>query len=156
MPRKYESEKYREIHRKAKEQFQEILEFEGPERMKMADDKRFSIGENNSQWDDNDVRTRKLTGRSYLTIMRSNQFTDHVKNQQRQNKPAIKISPEDEGAMPEIAELHQAIIKQIQYESKAQQARQAGFDDAVDVNLPLSPGYRRGRCAPGRIFLFLG
>ncbi len=132
MPRKYESEKYREIHTKAKEHFKEILEFEGPQRRLMADDKAFGLGEDDSQWDALDVKSRKLSGRSYLTIMRSNQFTDHVKNQQRQNKPSIKISPEDEGASQDIAELHQAIIKQIQYESKANQARQAGFDDAVD------------------------
>lgn len=132
MAKKYTSEKYQEIHQKAKDQFKAIVEFEGPERDRMADDKKFGLGENNSQWDDKDVRSRELSGRSFLTIMRSTQFTDHIKNQQRQNKPAIKISPEDEGADEQIANIHQAMIKQIQYESKAQQARQAGFDDAVD------------------------
>ena len=130
--KKLSKDKLQEIHTEAKERFREIVDFEGSERDLMEDDKAFSIGENDSQWEPDDVRSRKGSGRSYLTIMRSNQFTDHIKNQQRQNKPSIKISPTDEGAQEEIAKLHQGIIRQVQYESKANQARQAGFDDAVD------------------------
>lgn len=121
-----------EIHTLAKERFQEILTFEGQERDAMLDDKAFAVGENNDQWDQDDVNRRKGSGRSFLTIMRSNQFTDYVKNQQRQNKPSVKISPTDQGAQEEEARRRQGLIRKIQYESKASQARQAGFDDAVD------------------------
>ena len=130
---KLPKKKLEEIHESALEQFQEILDFENTERSKMLDDKIFSIGADDDQWENaSDVTNRKSSGRSHLTIMRLNQFTDHIKNQQRQNKPSIKISPTDEGAQEEIAERRQGLIRHIQYESKANQARQAGFDDAVD------------------------
>lgn len=124
--------KLEEIHAEAKERFKEIEDFENTERNAMLDDKAFATGENNAQWNDKDVKSRQATNRSFLTIMRSNQFTDHIKNQQRQNKPAIKISPTDEGANEEEAKKRQGLVRKIQYESKASQARQAGFDDAVD------------------------
>lgn len=131
-PEKSDKDELAEIHQEAKERFQEIQDFEGAERLAMLDDKAFATGENDAQWDPNDVSSRKGSGRSYLTIMRSNQFTDHIKNQQRQNKPSIKISPTDQGAQEEEAKRRQGLIRKIQYESKASQARQAGFDDAVD------------------------
>ena len=121
-----------EIHEEAKKRFKEILDFESAERQAMQDDKEFGLGQDDKQWDGDDLASRKDSGRSYLTIMRSNQFTDHVKNQQRQNKASIKISATDEGAQEEIATRRQGLIRHIQYESKAGQARQAGFDDAVD------------------------
>lgn len=130
--KKLSKKRLEEIHLEAKERFKEINDFEGSERQKMLDDKAFEVGENNKQWDPGDVKSRKISGRSFLTIMRSNQFTDHVKNQQRQNKPSIRISPTDEGANEEEAKRRQGLIRKIQYESKAAQARQAGFDDAVD------------------------
>jgi len=122
-----------EIHEQALERFQEIFDFEGNERDQMLDDKIFSVGNENDQWENQlDIQNRQASGRSFITIMRSNQFTDHIKNQQRQNKPSIKISPTDEGAQEEIATRRQGLVRHIQYESKANQARQAGFDDAVD------------------------
>lgn len=126
------AEEWAEIHTLAKERFKEIINFESRERDNMLDDKAFAVGENNAQWASNDVTRRESSGRSFLTIMRSNQFTDYVKNQQRQNKPSIRISPTDQGAQEEEAKRRQGLVRKIQYESKASQARQAGFDDAVD------------------------
>lgn len=123
---------WEEIHAEAKERFQEILDFESVEREKMLDDKKFALGEDDAQWDSEDVRSRANTKRSYLTVMRSNQFTDHVKNQQRQNKPSIKISPTDEGAQEKVATRRQGLVRHIQYESIASQARQGAFDDSVE------------------------
>jgi len=126
------ADEWAEIHTLAKERFKEIQDFENHERLMMLDDKAFAVGENDAQWNPQDVASRSGSGRSFLTIMRSNQFTDHIKNQNRQNKPAIKISPTDEGADEDEAKRRQGLIRRIQYESKAAQARQAGFDDAVD------------------------
>lgn len=126
------SEELTEIHTLAKERFKEIEDFESIERDIMLDDKAFAVGENNAQWDPDDANRREGSGRTFITIMRSNQFTDYVKNQQRQNKPSVRISPTDEGANEEEAKRRQGLIRKIQYESKASQARQAGFDDAVD------------------------
>ncbi len=126
------ADEWAEIHTLAKERFKEIVDFESHERDMMLDDKAFAVGENNAQWDPDDASAREGSGRSFLTIMRSNQYTDYVKNQQRQNKPSVRISPTDQGAQEEEAKRRQGLVRKIQYESKASQARQAGFDDAVD------------------------
>ena len=115
---------------KAKKQFAEIVGFESDQRSEMEDDKRFGLG---IQWDTLDRSNREGAGRPCITILRTNQFTDHIKNQQRQNKPAVKVSPVDEGADEEIADRRQGLIRHIQYESKAQMARQQAFNDAVDM-----------------------
>lgn len=127
-----QTKELKEIHELAKERFQEVVDFEGSERSLMLDDKEFSLGEDNAQWNGDDVSSRERSGRSFLTIMRSNQFTDHIKNNARKNKPSIKISPTDEGAQEDAAKRRQGLVRHIQYESKANQARQAGFDDSVD------------------------
>jgi len=121
-----------EIHTLALERFKEIQDYEGSERIVMEDDKKFSIGEDDDQWNPDDVTSRKNSRRSFLTIMRSNQFTDFTKNQARQSKASIKISPTDSGANEKFAERRQGLVRQIQYESIASQARQAAFDDSVD------------------------
>ena len=121
-----------EILEQAKKRFQEIVDFESSERINMEDDKAFSLGQDNAQWDQDDVSSREADGRPFITVMRSNQFTDHVKNGRRQIKTSIKISPTDEGAQEKIATRRQGLVRAIQYESKASQARQHGFDDSVD------------------------
>jgi len=118
-----------ELHEQAVSRFKKIEEFESAERQKMVDDKEFLLID---QWDSKHRRSRELGGREALTVKRVNQFTDHVKNNNRQSKPSIKISPTDEGAQERQAELRQGLIRHIQYDSKAEQARQQAFNEAVD------------------------
>ena len=118
-----------ELHEQAVKRFKKIEDFESDERSKMVDDKEFLLID---QWDSKNRRFREMDGRDALSVKRINQFTDHVKNNNRQSKPAIKISPTDEGAQERQAELRQGLIRHIQYDSKAEQARQQAFNEAVD------------------------
>jgi len=127
------SEADRKLLEKAMKQFQVIEGYENDQRVLMEEDKDFSLNTNNSQWEEQDWKGRDATGRPFITVMLSNMFTDHVKNQQRQNKPSVKISPTDEGAQEKIATRRQGLVRHISYESKAQMARQQAFDDAVDM-----------------------
>ncbi len=49
---------WEEIHTEAKERFQEVLDFESVEREKMLDDKKFALGEDDAQWDSEDVAVK--------------------------------------------------------------------------------------------------
>ena len=119
-----------EILKLALERFEEIESYEGEQREKMRLDKLFGLGD---QWDPNDRKSREDGGRFCLTVQRSNQFTDHIKNQNRQIAPSIKISPTDDGDNEKVAERRQGLIRHIQYDSKSVMARNQAFDDAVDM-----------------------
>jgi len=119
-----------EILKLALERFQEIEDFEGPQRAEMLDDKEFSLGR---QWSNDERRLREADGRACFTIQRSNQFTNFVKNTNRKIAQGIKISPTDEGAQEIVAERRQGLIRHIQYDSKSVMARTQAFDDAVDM-----------------------
>jgi hypothetical protein len=100
----------------------------------MLDDFRF---ENGKHWSAADKDTRDTEDRPALVVPRCNQFLNQVKNEQRQAKPGIKVSPGDgPPGIPEKkrikqAEWRQGIIRRIQYESCAVDAYQQAFDHAV-------------------------
>ena len=116
-----------EIVREAKERLKEVQDWEGVVRPLMVEDKRFDNGE---QWDSEVSKQRKFESRPTLTVPRTNQFTDRLKNEQRQNKPSVKVRPVGD-ADKKPAKYRQGLIRHIQYQSKAQLAYQKAFNDAV-------------------------
>ena len=126
-----------EIIELAKERFKEIYDFEGTQRREMEDDLYFAKVD---QWD-KDVRAgRSVDGfeRPCLTIPRLDQYLDYVNNQQRQNRPAIKVAPIDDGAQEKHAKNRQGLMKNIQYKSKSDLAHQIMFENATNMG--------RGHC----------
>ena len=124
----------KKIIERAKKQFDAIKDFEGNNRVEMKDDKRFWLGH---QWDKKARASREVQGfeRPCLTIPRINQFIDYVSNQQRQNKPRIKIKPKDGGAQEKFAENREGIAKHIQNDSKADLAH-VRVQRHARINLP--------------------
>lgn len=92
------------------------------------DDQRFRKGE---QWPEELRASRELDGRPCLTINRMPQFEQQVTNDQRQNRPSIKVHPVDDKADPETAKVLQGIIKHIEVASSADTARDTAFENAV-------------------------
>ncbi len=84
-----------------------------------------------NQWDEADKKLRKQEGRPCLTINKLPHHLNQVVNDQRQNRPSIKISPVDEGADIETAKAIQGLIKHIQNESNADAARDRAFEGAA-------------------------
>lgn len=93
-----------------------------------VDDLKFKGGE---QWPENIKAARTLEKRPCLTINKVKTFVHQITNDQRQNRPAINVSPIGDKADPETAKMLKGLIKQIERQSNADVAYDTGFDNAV-------------------------
>lgn len=92
------------------------------------DDLRFKKGD---QWPE-DIRTARTNEkRPCLTINKVKTFVHQITNEQRQNRPAINISPIGDKSDPETAKMLKGLIRQIERQSNADVAYDTGFDGAV-------------------------
>lgn len=112
-----------EILTQARKRFGDSSEVWANNRMHYADDLRFISGE---QWPNTISHERDQEGRPCLTINRMPQFIRQVTNDQRQNRPSIKIRPADDKADPETAEMMQGLIRHIEANSNADLAYDNG------------------------------
>lgn len=92
-------------------------------------DIRFRAGH---QWEDDVARIRKQANRPSFTVNRMPQFIRQLTNDQRQNRPAIKVNPVDDKSDPEIAEVYQGLIRHIEVQSNADAAYDTAFQHAVE------------------------
>lgn len=90
-------------------------------------------------WDEKIKAKRQANGRQCVNFDELNQYVNQVINQQRQSQTAISIRPEGMGANDETAELHQGIIRDIEYNSKAQ----AAYITALEGAAQRGYGYAR-------------
>lgn len=116
----------------AKKRFHLAVEAESASRREEIDDKRFMVGE---QWPIDIKTTRLADERPCLTINRIPQFVRQITNDQRQNRPSIKINPVDEGADVDTAKVIQGIVRHIEYSSNADIAYDTAFESAVKGGL---------------------
>lgn len=100
------------------------------------DDIKFSAGD---QWDQGIKKERDKEGRPTLVINKINQSINQVTNDQRQNRPSIKVYPVDEGGDKEIAEIAQGLIRNIEQISNAD----AAYDTAFEYVARGGEGYWR-------------
>lgn len=92
------------------------------------EDQRFRNGEH---WPEQIARQRKLDDRPCMVINRTENFIDQVTGDQRQNRPQIKVRPEDGDADPIVAKIYTGLIKNIEYQSMADVHYDNAFDQAV-------------------------
>lgn len=97
-------------------------------RKKALEDLEFRAGE---QWPEEIKNARSLEKRPTITINRMPQFIRQITNDQRQNRPAIKVSPVDDDADIDTAKVYQGIIRHIEYNSDADTAYDTAFEGAV-------------------------
>lgn len=105
-----------------------VEEAESEIRRLALDDLEFSIGK---QWPDQVKADRERDGRPCLVINKIPQFIQQVTNDQRQNRPSIKVHPVDDNADIETAKVIQGLIRHIEYNSNAEVAYDTAFDSAV-------------------------
>jgi len=121
----------------AREAFALCEEAESENRLEALDDLRFAkLGE---QWPESVRQQRIKDGRPCLTINRQPAFIRQVVNEARQNRPGINVHPVDSEADPEIAEIYNGLIRNIEQTSKADVA----YDTAVDSAVSNGFGYFR-------------
>jgi hypothetical protein len=117
-----------ELLRVARERFLIAEDAEADIRIESLDDMKFSAGD---QWHHNVKHSRLQDNRPCLTINRLPQSIRQVTNDQKQNRPAIKVSPTDDKATVETGKVFQGIIRHIEYSSDADTAYDTAFDSAV-------------------------
>lgn len=130
-PKKARTDK--EILEEARERLKLCIDDYAEERKKQKDDLLFSTLE---QWPDHIRAEREGDpngARPCLTIDQINQYIVQVVNDMRQNRPAVKTRPVDEGADIATAEVFQGIIRQIEDQSVAQVAYATAGESAVRV-----------------------
>lgn len=90
-------------------------------------------------WDPKVRRQREDLGRPCVSFDELNQYCNQVINNVRQSKTSVTVLPVGAGANDKTAEARQGIIRQIEYDSKAQAADITAFENA----LQRSYGYSR-------------
>lgn len=96
------------------------------------DDLRFLSGGLN-QWEPAAAQTRTAQNRPCLTVNNLPTFLHQVTNEQRQNKPAIKVHPVNDEADEETAEVIQGLIRHIEYDSNADVCMDTAVNSAASV-----------------------
>lgn len=117
----------------ARKRFAECVEAEGDNRRRAEEADKFSAGL--EQWPADLKRNRELDDRPCLVMDETNQYINQIKNDQRQNKAAIKVRPVDDKADKKVAEMLQGVIRHIEdtsnadiaYDTASEQALRGGF-----------------------------
>jgi hypothetical protein len=126
-----------DLLKEAKAAFELCVAHEAENRAEALDDIRFArLGE---QWPLPVRRARELDNRPCLTINRLPAFIRQVVNDARQNRPAIKVHPADDAADPQVAEIYNGLIRNIEAASDADVA----YDTALDCAVTCGLGYFR-------------
>jgi hypothetical protein len=112
----------------ARRRFALAEEWESAQRIRMRDALRFRAGD---QWPEEVMKQRMLERRPCLTINRTQNFINQIVNEQRQQPPAIKVSPVDSGADVEVARIEQGLIRHIETVSDAEEAYMTAFRECV-------------------------
>ena len=111
------------------------------------DDLRFYAGSPDNQWQwPNDVlQTRGssqgpvVSARPCLTINKLPQHVKQITNEQRMNRPTIKVLPVDDKSDIEMADVFNGVIRHIEYTSDADMA----YDTACENQVTHGEGYLR-------------
>lgn len=111
------------------------------------DDLRFYAGspDNQWQWPADVLQTRgavqgqTINARPCLTINKLPQHVHQVTNEQRMNRPGIKVIPADDKADVDVADVFNGVIRHIEYISDADVA----YDTACENQVSYGEGYIR-------------
>jgi hypothetical protein len=125
------------VMKEAREAFGRCQDAETDNRKTAKDDITFA--RDGVQWPENIAKQRQDDGRPCLTINKMPAFIRQVVNDARQNKPSIKVHPADSGADPEVAEILNGLIRNIEYTSNADVA----YDTATECAVSGGFGYIR-------------
>lgn len=121
-----------ELLREARERFDRSFDADHQNRKNAADDTRF-VYETGAQWSQQVKDQRKQAGCDdpMLEFNQCKQFVHQVVNDQRQNRPGIRIHPASGDASEEVAETLQGLIRGIEYASQAEAIYDTGYQQAV-------------------------
>lgn len=116
MPDKLTGQAAEDLLKEVRDRLSLSISVESEERREAVECFEFVYG---NQWPDDMRRLRQVEQRPALTNNRLPAFVHQVVNDIRQNRPAIKVHPVDDGADQETAEVLQGLIRHIEYVSNA-------------------------------------
>ena len=108
--------------------FERCVKQEADDRGASLEDRKFVKGD---QWSSDDKARRKDDQRPCLTINKLPTFIHQITNDQRQNRPAINVSPEGDRGDVDAAKMYRGVIRYLERESSADIAYDTAFNDAV-------------------------
>jgi hypothetical protein len=117
-----------EVLKLSRERFKIAQDAESEIRDLALEDLKFAAGD---QWPERIKKSRHDDNRPCLTINRLPQFIRQVTNDQRQNRPAINVSPVDDVGDVDTAKVLKGIVRHIEYTSDADTAYDTAFQSAV-------------------------
>jgi hypothetical protein len=120
----------------AKKRFQNSVEAESECRKNELDDIKFMAGD---QWPMDIRHARQEDQRPCLTVNMLPKFVHQITNEQRQNRPGIKVNPADNRGDKETAKVLEGLIRHIEYNSHADFA----YDRALEGAATSGRGYFR-------------
>jgi hypothetical protein len=128
-----------EILAEAKARYSRCQSHESKARENALHDARFANGDalNSAQWPPATMQARG--DKPCLTSNKTRQHNLHIVNDARQHKAAIKVTPTGNGATFEAAQVFSAIIRRIEYQSKAMDA----YSTAIYHQVESGIGYVR-------------
>ena len=135
-PRDIDPDSDEELLKLAKLRFDLCVEFESANRDLELDDLKFVTG---TQWPDSVKNDRVIDRRPCLTINKLPQFIRQITNDTRQNRPGIKVNPQNNTASEETAKIMEGIVRHIEYNSHAD----AAYDTALEAAATSGLGYWR-------------
>lgn len=115
-----------------RERLQQAYDADKDNRREAAIDLKFLAGD---QWPDQIKREREQAGRPMLTINRLPQFVNQVTNDIRQADFSIKVAPVDDESDPALAKIYDGLIRQIQYQSAANQVYATAGESQVGCGI---------------------
>ncbi|MDE1971089.1 MAG: hypothetical protein KGI50_05975 [Patescibacteria group bacterium] len=129
------------IINEARDRFARCEEKESDFRRLYIEDLKFANADSDNgwQWPDNIAKARKDSNRPALTINKTRQHNLQVINDEKKNKPSIKILPVDDNGDLEIAKVLEGMIRHIEYNSHAETV----YDTACVCQVEGGLGYWR-------------
>ena len=113
-----------------------VAEADSSNRREALEDLKFSAGD---QWPVELQNSRNLEARPCLTINKVDAYVRQICNQQRQQRPRIKVHPTNTQADAKVAEVLEGITRHIEVNSNAD----AAYDHAFEYAVRMGWGYWR-------------
>ena len=114
------------------EGFREAWEYDQLNRDDAINDLHFRAGE---QWDDADEQSRRNTGRPSLVLDKVGQYVRKIVNQMNAQSPSLRVYAADETGDPQMTDLYEGAIRDIEYASNAKQARINAHENQVTCGI---------------------
>lgn len=118
-----------DLRKEALARYTETDDYWKENRRRWVEDTRFCIPGN--QWPERIRKLREDQNRPCLEVDKINQYVHQVVNDGRQNRPAVKVRPVDDGADEEAADAFQGLIRSIFDRSNGDEALDTALEHAV-------------------------